>query len=176
MKPIKDKKKAGSQGSFTVELCILFTFILFVLFAFIFGIMLLYQNVFLQKAVNSAAMLAMETSGALGNPEETQSEAHGNIVEAVNSQMERSVFNAGDGWDMIEVKREDDCLGGSVITVALSQEVSIPLGQLKQLYSGKDTVTLKAQAMVVNDNAVQFIRNVDLVREMKERVWEWSGL
>ena len=62
------------------------------------------------------------------------------------------------------------------ITVCIKQEMTVPLGQLKRFFSGKDTVLLSAEEKVVVTEPAEFIRNVDLFLECKERIGDRVNL
>lgn len=58
------------------------------------------------------------------------------------------------------------------IKVMLTQEVAVPLGQLKKFFAGKDTVMLTAEEKVMITEPTEFIRNADLLVECAERIGE----
>lgn len=169
-----DKKKESQKGSYTVEATLVFTFIILVVFAFIFGIMVLYQHVFLQKAVNSAVLVATEVQGTGGHSENVQDDIHALIRERVDIELQKSIFTVDDVDKMVDIVTGKLGTFGTTDTlkVTINQEIHIPLGQIKQFFSGKDTVTISASATTVSDNTVQTIRNTDLAYELIVRAFQ----
>ena len=58
------------------------------------------------------------------------------------------------------------------ITVTLSQELSIPLGNIKEFFDDKDTITLAGTGSAVITDPVGYIRNIDLALEYGSKVKE----
>lgn len=62
------------------------------------------------------------------------------------------------------------------LTVALSQEMSIPLGVLIKFFNGKETVTLKGTGSAVITHPPELIRSLDLALEYGTKVKGVSSL
>ncbi len=154
----------GEKGSYTVEATLVFTFLILVVFAFIFGIMVLYQHVFLQKSVNSAVLYATVEHGGDGDTDVKQTD----IYDKINEELKKSIFPIDDVEQMVRFERKSS-LTGDTLKVTICQEIHIPLGQIKQFFSGKDTITISANATTITDNSIQTIRYTDLGIELLNR-------
>ena len=62
------------------------------------------------------------------------------------------------------------------ITVCIRQEMAVPFGQLKRFFSGQDTILLSVEEKVIVTEPAEFIRNVDLLLECKERIGDKVNL
>ncbi|MGE5678931.1 MAG: hypothetical protein ACM3ZR_12825 [Pseudomonadota bacterium] len=58
------------------------------------------------------------------------------------------------------------------LVVEIIQEVRIPLGSIKKLLDGKDTLTLCSRAEASVTEPAEYIRNIDLAMELSERFKE----
>ena len=160
------RKKKSNKGSFTVELTILFTFILFVLFAFIFGIMALYQNMFLQKAVNSAVLYTTEAQGFVGSIVDDNSAIEAKMQQELERQLSQSIFGTAD-FEIITAQKSEN--RKNMLEITVKQSVDVPFGSLIQFFSGSDKLTLSASTSAVMDNTVQIMRNTDVAIELATR-------
>ncbi|MCX8129533.1 MAG: hypothetical protein N3I35_05455 [Clostridia bacterium] len=55
------------------------------------------------------------------------------------------------------------------ITVNLSQEVRIPFGRLKEVFNGKEFITLTGEGTAVIAEPEEYIRNIDLIIEYTDK-------
>lgn len=160
------QKKKSNKGSFTVELTILFTFILFVLFAFVFGIMALYQNMFLQKAVNSAVLYTTEAQGFTGSIRDDNSAIHAKMEEEFERQLSQSIFGTAE-FEIITARKSEE--RKNILEITVKQSVDVPFGALMQFFSGNGKLVLSASTSAVMDNTVQVMRNTDVAIELALR-------
>jgi hypothetical protein len=58
----------------------------------------------------------------------------------------------------------------SRLTVEITQEIKIPLGSIKELFDGKDTLTLCGQAEAAITEPAEYIRNIDLAVELSRKL------
>jgi len=58
------------------------------------------------------------------------------------------------------------------IKVKISQEINIPLGNIKKYFDGKKTVTLRAESTAIVADPAEYIRDVDLALEYATKAKE----
>jgi len=95
------------------------------------------------------------------------------VQKAVMAQLAKSIKKPES--TTVEVGYKSGLLAQE-ITVCIKQEMAVPLGQLKRFFSGKDTVLLMAEETVIITEPAEFIRNVDLLFECKDRLGDRLSL
>lgn len=146
-----------------MELTIVLTVVLFILFSFVFGIMVLYQHVFLQKAVNTAILTVTEMQGFSGSIDEYNAK----ISEEFEKEMNKSMF----GHDNVKLAfSRESGIAEDISHVEAVQSVSLPLNFMKDFLSDTGYMKIRASSSFIADNTVQNIRNVDLVIEIYDRL------
>ncbi len=157
-----------NKGSFTVELTIVLTVVLFILFSFVFGIMVLYQQVFLQKAVNTAILNVADKPGFSGNTGDYTVQ----IETEFNKEMDKSIFGHDAEPDVVFTPATRDRLikADDVYCVTATQKISLPLNFMKDFLSDTGYIKIKATSYFITDNTIDNIRNVDLLIEIVDRL------
>lgn len=75
----------------------------------------------------------------------------------------------------VNISYKNNLLRGQIV-VEITQEISIPLGNIKAFFSGKDTVVLKSRSASVVVEPVEYIRNIDLAVELSKKIGESISL
>lgn len=89
------------------------------------------------------------------------------IGEALSKKIEDTILKPES--IRVRITFKNNALRGRLI-VELTQEIKIPLGGIKEFFSGKDTLTLSAQSTAAVTEPEEFIRNVDLMTELSKKL------
>ncbi|MDD2211914.1 MAG: hypothetical protein PHC81_04110 [Clostridia bacterium] len=168
------KTLSKEQGSYTIEAILMMSTLLVILFLLCFSFMLMYQRVLLTKTASSLAQRAAKEW------HQQQGLAH-HVTELAPDSKTRVQTVEGEALTQLDktIKKPERTtvevqyhrgLITQEITVAIAQEVAVPLGQLKRFFMGKNTVTLTVEERVIIAEPAEFIRNTDLLVECAERV------
>lgn len=75
----------------------------------------------------------------------------------------------------VNISYKNNLLRGQII-VEITQEISIPFGNIKAFFGGKDTVVLKSRSASAVVEPAEYIRNVDLAVELSKKIGDGISL
>ncbi len=209
------RKKSGyalEKGSITVEASIVVTTIIIIIFAIIYGCIVVFHYALLNSTVTKAAQF-----GALAWVDSRADIESGKInFETEKDPLYARIFHDGNmsysevieeftadhettKTDNISQKKINsirqlvlDSISKGILKptstkleinftnsfvnrkleVQITQDIQIPLGFLKKLFSGSDTVSMTAKGVAIVSEPAEYIRNIDLAVEYLNRIDE----
>ncbi|MHB1394031.1 MAG: TadE family protein [Clostridia bacterium] len=212
-------KHKHDKGSFTVEVSMIFTLIVFVILTLLFTFLYMQQKASLVSAASFAAQqgaeLWQDSRKSMENGEVNKAEAdsigyrvfdnllfssktfEGYFQEVSAPEGRKKLvlkMDAGDSLPGQKVSLIGEALckriGSTVLrpksskvrityinnalrgrlSVEIIQEIKVPLGGIKALFDGKDTLTLNGQSKSAVTEPAEYIRNIDLAIELSKKL------
>jgi hypothetical protein len=169
-----------SRGSFTVEAIIIFSVIFLLLAAMVYAFIIMYQYTFLQSVVNqtanTAAIYYVNEYGKTGEDyiklntnlywrfldKEADSKKN-NINNYISNCLDRSILHStksiyNDTSYKFLIKQ---------INISVEDKYPLPIGNMFKIFGISSTLNLKAQTNSPLDDNAEFIRNLDIVIDVK---------
>ncbi len=173
----------NSKGSFTVEASIIFSVVFLLICAMVYFFIIMYQYTLIQSAVNQAA-----NSGAAyyvnssGNSNiywriydlEAENKKR-NIINIVNRNLSNSIF--GSGREILITNPYKLLM--KQLNITIEDKLPMPGGSLFELFGIPSEMSIKAEASVPLNDKAEFIRNMDMVIDIKNCIFnsdnKWIG-
>jgi hypothetical protein len=119
--------------------------------------------------VNRELKKSLEKAFEMKTSNNISDRKQGAIQYEINSRLSGCILKPKTTY--VRIEHYESFLKGR-ITVSLKQEISIPLGFIKEWFDGKDTITLEAEYTSSVVEPSEYIRNMDLVIEYSKKIKE----
>lgn len=155
-------KYPKKDGYFTVEAVFVFVSLLIIIFAIIYSLFLLYQNIVL---ANAASVGAQETAYLMASSQkDAMSDA--DVKKIVKRELKRGFFSPDD----TKISVSQYGLVQKKIRVDLEYKIKFPMRSIAEMIAGNDAMTFKVSSVARVSDRVQTIRTVDLIKEAGKRI------
>lgn len=166
-----------SKGSFTVEASIVFSVVFLLVAALVYIFIIMYQYAFLQSIANQTANEGAyyyvnqynfnDTSASDFNLYwrivDTSTEKEIKINSYISDKLEKSILKSNRSVDndtsyKFLLKQ---------LKINIEEQYTLPIGNLFMMFGVSPTLKLKAEAVSPLDDNAEFVRNLDLVIDIK---------
>ena len=141
------------------------------------------EEVAYSETVAGEAALKEKTAQLQAEVESGRLDAREKVFKTMQLAVCEELFRVGRKPETttIACDYKDKLLSGD-ITVTITQEIKIPLGSLKRIYDGKDTVTLVGKGAAPLLRPAEYVSNIDLLMEYagklkatdaREKIGKW---
>lgn len=155
------ENKRSKDGYFTVEAVFVFTSLLLIIFAIIYSLFLLHQNVVL---ANAATVGAQESAYIISSSEK-ESISEVDIENIVKRELKRGLFSPDD--TTITVSQYGTFQ--KMIRVDLKYKINFPMRSIAEMIGGNDLMTFNVSSVARVNNRVDNIRTIDFIKEIGQR-------
>ncbi|MBQ7976130.1 MAG: pilus assembly protein [Clostridia bacterium] len=153
------KDKMGKNaGYMTVEAVLVFGSMLIILFAIIYSLLLLYQNVVLMNAATIGAQSAAYQV-ASSQKEEVD------VNSIIDHELSKGLFSPEDTTKTIEHYG----VLQPIVKVTLKYKVVFPMRNIAEMIAGDEVMTFTVSSTARATDRPQYIRNINLIREIGQR-------
>lgn len=150
-------EKNKNAGYMTVEAVLVFSSMLIIIFALIYSMLLLYQNVVLMHAATAGAQ---EIAYAYASTEENI-----DIEDCIDKKLKYGLFKPSD------VEKEIYITEGfqPSLRVSLKYKIKFPFRAIAEMISGEDVATMTVTSVSRSVDRPQYIRTINLICEVAQR-------
>lgn len=146
----------------TVEAVFVFVSLLIIIFAVIYAMFLIYQNIVL---LNAATVAAQEASYVISSAEK-ESLSESDIKSIVKRELNRGFFNS----DTVKISVSQSGLFIKKVRVDLTYKIGFPMRSIAEMIAGEDVMTFNISSVARASNRGQTIRTIDLILEGGKRL------
>jgi hypothetical protein len=144
------------DGYFTVEATLVFSAILFIIFAILYAFLLMYENIVILNAANFAAQESAYIISSYPSSEP-------DLYAIIERELGKGIFPVDDVKK--EVEWDKNMLFPSYVKVTVTKKIPIPL----TWFANKSFVTLSATSNASICDRPEYIRNINVIKEAGKR-------
>ncbi len=156
------EKNIKKDGYFTVEAILVFVSILIIIFAIMYSLFLLYQNVVL---INAATVGAQESAYIIASSQK-ESITEADIKNIVEKELKRGFFKVED----TKITVSQYGILQKKIRVNLKYKINFPMRNIAELIAGNEAMEFNVSSVARVTNRVTNIRTIDLIKEVGKRI------
>jgi len=127
-------------------------------------------NCLFDNSFSYTTLINMESNGKKrwkDTGDNTQGRKLDKILKFIDKGLSKSLLKAS--ITKVEVDYKNNILEGK-IEATLTQQIKVPLGWIKAIFDGKDTMLITAKGTAIVAQPAEYIRNVDLALEYANRI------